>query len=354
MGAVIKATLAWQQIYSGTIGEAVTLRGSDLYEPRTSCFVMVDDGRAGWKLDVTFEELDPLTKKPLKGGKVKKGQVTPTSPHLLLTIPFGELGEYQVTLKPTFTGGLTSISAVRCAMRSEPVINTMDSDGRQFVVTSKASQNALAQFVGEDDYGTALMIAADAAAEQPQKVDLRFVHVVEVTGGKAEWGEGVWSSADKFNVLAIMPATPATEVGTGGNADKVPVPSGNGLSMFVPAENGAWQVDLATAVPVPKPGQGYWDCDMTKKAGPVTVSNNPGGADYVLLDEEQSNKLVRGARMTPTWHNADGSISTGTFKVPLTEVQEIHPSWKMRLEVTRTTLGTGTISGTLVIHRVQG
>ena len=336
MGSTVMATLAWQEIYKGTLAETRTLVGSDLFEPRTSCFVSVGDQETGWVLNVIFEELNPLTRLPLKGGKRLSGVVTPSSPYLLLTIPFGAMGEYQVTLSPTFPEGKLSLGQVDAALRSEPVISTMDKDGKQIVVVNPATEGSKTRFVGaggKPSDGSRTTIAHRFAGPETYEVDLQWPFPIEVNDVEAHWKpESAWDVEDTFHARFVFPATPV--VPNGGGTGNCNVTNG----VITPANgDGAYDVDLAAAVPVPS-STGFYSVE--EKTGAVSVSSQPGSAPYLLVAAE-----VDSADDSTLIDMIDLGNPMGVFEVSPYKTEYVHPSWIIRVTVDKVTAGAGTFGG---------
>jgi hypothetical protein len=119
------------------------------------------------------------------------------------------------------------------------------------------------------------------AEAEDASVTWQYRDPVWMAGGRLKYSGAVLGDWVSFTVFA-----PATEVvaneGNTGNANLV-FPG-----IIVPAAgDGAYDVDLDAAHPVPAPGaDGYWDYELPanmKFAGTVTPSSTPGAAKYHLI-----------------------------------------------------------------------
>ena len=150
-----------------------------------------------------------------------------------------------------------------------------------------------------------------------------------------------WTFDDTFDFSVIIPATPArANVGGTGNANKYPI--GGGANMFIPAAgNGAWDIDLATAMPVPTEAKnGFYTVDYN--TGVVSISRTPGAADFILLDVEIKVYFTRKIPM---------GNSLGIFDVDAYKTQWVSERWKLLLEVTKASAGVGEVAGWLLAYR---
>lgn len=353
MGKVVKATLAWQENFNGTLGgnSPHTIVCTDLHEPRTSCFVSVGDGAIDWTLDVVFEELHPMLDQPLKGGKKLTATVSPGQPWVLLTIPFGALSRYQITLTAHPGQYNTNVSGVWAGTRSEETIPTMDHDGKQIVVQNPATEGSKTRFLGAGGVPSdsdRVTICHRFAGPEVYEADLQWPFPVEINDIEAHWSppaghpNPAWNIEDKFSSWFIFPATVVAEAP--GNDGNVNVIGGKITPNLL--GTGSHTLDLANAVPVPNPlGKGYYDVDL--RTGAVTMSQTPGGADYDLYDFEMDNANASAAIDYVDLGHPGGWMETNPYKT-----EWVHPKWKVHIKVEKVTPGVGTFGGWLMGFRL--
>ena len=234
-----------------------------------------------------------------------------------------------------------------------------DDDNKQVVVTYPATNGFNTRFVGVDGNDQAIALSFSDAGTQ--SVNLSWPYPVEIHDAGVHWSPTQeacflkdlaprWDFEDTFSAIAILPATPCTPNGGGtGNANKVPI--GGGANLIVPAAgDGAWDVDLETAVPVPADSidhetgaivaAGYWDCNYY--TGVVTPSATPGSAKFYLFDFENQ---------APLLYKIPTGDPDGSFDIDASKVEWIHPRWIIRFECTKVTAGAGKIGGWLMLFR---
>ena len=187
------------------------------------------------------------------------------------------------------------------------------------------------------------------AAEVPatKTIEFQFSEPIEVHDGQIQWTDPAnWGPDDDFSLGVRCPATGAIANGGGtGNANKVPsgIP---GVNILVPAAgDGAWDVDLAKAVPVSiktdtNDDTGFWD--VVYNTGEIKPSATPGAARWHLLDQEVSGWLIRHVAMT---HPG------GWFDIDVYKTEYLHPNWVLRWEVNKKTPGDGTATGWILSFR---
>lgn len=183
---------------------------------------------------------------------------------------------------------------------------------------------------------------ADVQRSTPetQSVEVQFLEQVQLHDGSLFVSNpGGWAVGDEWSFGAVLPATVVTPNGGGtGNCNLVPLPAGN---LIVPAAgDGAYDVDLATAVPVPGAG-GFWDYDYVTDV--LAVSSAPGAAGFHLLDTEQ---VAYVQRRVPVPFNP-----TGEFNFDAYDAQRIAVRWKLRLSVKKASNGPGQVAGWIVVFR---
>lgn len=157
-------------------------------------------------------------------------------------------------------------------------------------------------------------------------VEWSYIDWVYAAGGGIFWQNG--QVGDWASMQITAPASSVTPNGGGtGNCNLVPIPGGN---LIVPAPgNGSYDVDLATAVPIPtyieegQPGTGYWEWSTPNTgSGTITPSPTPGQGAYNLFDF--SRLLVR-------FVNRFQLVGTDrvNLTVPAIRPKRILPQWKL-------------------------
>jgi hypothetical protein len=235
------------------------------------------------------------------------------------------------------------------------VLPEFDTEGKQIVVPAPSSKGLKTWFAGAGDVkgppvlrgaGQRIRLTWDAAeARSTKNVEWSFAEPVELHDGELFYTPAVnWNCDDIADFLVVLPATATTANGSGtGNCNKVP--TGAGYNVIVPAaDNGAYDVNLANAVPIPTNGSGvgtgYWDANID--TGVITPSASPGAAGYHLLDVEIKNAILK---------NVPLGNPLGVFDVETYKVEWMHPNWKLRLTVSKNSAGAGDVAGWLMIFR---
>lgn len=217
-------------------------------------------------------------------------------------------------------------------------------DGKPVVVMSPSTEGWMTFFTGAGDdkanppgrgTGQKLVVTWDGTetgSALTKTVEVEFSEPVEVHDGQFFYPTGAatdptWSHASRWSFSVIMPATPtppaAAPVNTG-NCNSVP--TGLGYNILVPAAgDGALELDLATAVPVPASGGGYWNADH--ETGAITPSTTPGKADWHILD----NVPVESFFM----RNMPMGNPRGMFDIDTYKAEWISERWKLKLSVSR-------------------
>jgi hypothetical protein len=189
--------------------------------------------------------------------------------------------------------------------------------------------------------GERIRLTWTAAEPRGEKVvDLRFIEPVEVHDGEAFY-QGDWSADDLLNFSLQIPAT-VTTPNPGGTGNCNRVPTGLGYDLIVPASgDGAHDVDLAQAAPVPAPGTGFWD--VNHETGAITPAATPGQADWLLLSvPAPAAYFVR---------NLCLGSPLGVWDIDTYKVEWLHPSWTLRLAVNKQSDGAGDFSGWILTYR---
>lgn len=135
--------------------------------------------------------------------------------------------------------------------------------------------------------GEGALFLLDSSTTETAELEFSFNDWVYLAGGYLRWQNAV--AGDHVSMRLVAPATPVTPAASNdGNCNVV-------SGVIVPAAgNGAYNVDLSQAVPVPAlavatgddegPSNGYWDWDEPQTGkGTVTASSTPGAAKWHLI-----------------------------------------------------------------------
>jgi hypothetical protein len=234
------------------------------------------------------------------------------------------------------------------------LIPRLDGDGKSIVASSPASPSWSSWITSAGDLkgppiqrgqGPTLQLVFVGAGTQSKEI--QFAEPVQMHDGGANFDPSQWDASDEINFFVQLDPTATTPNGTNtGNCNKVPIPGTGGmLHVIVPAAgNGAFDVDLSTAIPVPSQdtngsGTGYWNSDYDTG---VITPGKPGAALFNLYDFPiKSGNVVR-----THFHNMRGS-----FELPAYGVEWIHPTWRLTASVTKNSPGGGTITGWVRVFR---
>jgi hypothetical protein len=259
---------------------------------------------------------------------------------------------------------LTALVAAHSGLPLPTAINTVhvdalaDEDNKLVVVTYPGTVGFKTYFTGAGDNlstgerGTGQAIKMAFTGAGIQSIDVQFSAPAEVHDGEIVWSPvSNWGFDDTFSVSAVLPATTATaNNGNTGNANKVA--TGLGFNLIVPAAgNGAWDVNLGTAVPVPsdvinvdtgaQTHQGYWDTNYY--TGVITPGVNPGSSGFNLLDVSPPEMyLLKNIMM---------GNPLGVFDIDVYKVEWFHQNWLFRFSVNKVSSGAGTIGGWIFTFR---
>ena len=224
------------------------------------------------------------------------------------------------------------------------LVGAQDEDGKQIVTPYPASDGFRTWFCGASDQMEPLVRGGGARARLEwtsqesrgaKTLTLQWAEPVEVHDGSVLY-TGSWDLDDTLDVSVLMPANAPTPSGSG-NCNVV-------NNLIVPAAgDGGYQLDLATAVPVPadpKAPNGFWDMDYD--SGVITPSANPGHALYHLLTVPMQPYV---ARRIPL------GDPSGSWAIHAYKVQSVHPTWKMLVTVDKQSAGAGILAGMLLCFR---
>lgn len=232
-------------------------------------------------------------------------------------------------------------------------------DKKPVVVISPATEGWLTWVTGAGDKippdpgttgrgeGPRIKIAFDGTEPQgtEKSIDIVFSEPIEVHDGQVSWSQvASFGFDDRFSLSAIIQATPSTpNAGGTGNANKIEISPGTGMHVYVPAPgNGAWDIDMAVANPVPdKTKSAFWDVNY--ESGEVSASSSPGAAEWNLFDfDAPPISLIKSVGM---------GNPMGIFDIDVYKTEYIHPSWIVRFSVTKETPAACQIGGWLFTFR---
>jgi len=222
--------------------------------------------------------------------------------------------------------------------------------------------------------GTKLIINYDAYESGEKEVVATFYECIELHDGHVDFDPDDWDFDDEWSIAIRIPATTVTPNGSNeGNCNLVaaqelyPWDSGttysfgdmvthngvnyycvaghinqeppsaywvNAVNVIVPAAgDGAYDVDLSEAIPVPYEDAGYWDYN------PWTDVFTPAdaGADWMLFDFAMDDVyLVK---------NMICSSRRGFWELDAYKVEPIYARWKLVFSTNRNAVGPATIGG---------
>lgn len=226
-------------------------------------------------------------------------------------------------------GAQASVTLMPVPQRDSIKIDTPTaSDGKMFVIPNIFPQGVTLYLAGAGDdsvsgrgAGNQFMIQSDTAGDST--VEWYFKDVVSMAGGSITWEGG--QAGDYASMEGYAPATAVTPNGGGtGNCNVV-----NGL--IVPAAgNGAYDVNLANAVPLPAVNEegvksGYWDyTDPWIGAGTFTPAATPGqGTVNLVAAQILLARFVNKLQLL-------GSHNTNLV-IPAIKPKFFWPQWKLKV-----------------------
>lgn len=194
-----------------------------------------------------------------------------------------------------------------------------------------------------------IMEFADVVREEPeiQHLDIQFLEWVQLHDGQViVTTPSQWYIRDKWNWGIHLTESEVTLNETNeGNCNVVNSQGEPGQPdsvIVVPAAgDGAYDVDLSVAVPVPANGQGFWRYDYATDT--LEPSATPGQASYHILLIPVTAYFMR--TVTIPCHPA------GNFDFDAYKAERIFKRWKLRLTVKKVSNGPGALSGWVVVFR---
>lgn len=212
------------------------------------------------------------------------------------------------------------------AWKTEVPTTIRTADGRPVAATNSYPSGTVLQVSGRADSrvngrnkGQALFMANKAPGDY--EIEWQYNDSVWLTGGGA-FIHGSDDSNDHFTLDSYCPATPVVPNGEGtGNCNVV-----NGI--IVPAAgDGAFDVDLATANPIPAPGgAGYWNWNQAIQGLGTITPSLPGEGNSLLIAVDVTLNVF-----APEVHFVGSTQAPFVF--PDVVASHLWPFWKVRLKL---------------------
>lgn len=213
-------------------------------------------------------------------------------------------------------------------------LSPQTSDGKNIVLPNLFPGGVTLYYAGcGDDVSTpavpvrggGTLFALSRSSNGDSALEWQFGDWIYVSGGLLVWKNAL--VGDYISMEVFAPATAVTNrAGNDGNCNIVTV---GGVPFIVPAAgNGAKQVDLAAAVPIPSDdsedgiGSGYWSWDKPDTLRGTIAAQAEG--DYHLINAEVI--LARFVAKVPMVES--GQIN---YSVPAIKPKRILPQWKWRV-----------------------
>lgn len=184
----------------------------------------------------------------------------------------------------------------------------------------------------------------DVTRTEPEvkSVEIQFMEQIQLHDGHIDLANPAgWDiTTDEWELSVVMDANVVTpNVGNTGNCNLVDL---GGYNAIVPAAgDGAYDVDLATAVPLPQAGGG-WSYDYKTN---VLEPTDPASSSWTLLDVPIE-VFVQIAVNVP-------ASPMGVFDFDAYDAQRVSPRWKIKFTVRKSSNGPGSIAGWIVCFRSQ-
>lgn len=182
----------------------------------------------------------------------------------------------------------------------------------------------------------------DVTRTEPEvkSVEIQFMEQIQLHDGHIDLANPAgWDiTTDEWELSIVMDANVVTpNVGNTGNCNLVDL---GGYNAIVPAAgDGAYDVDLATAVPIPQAGGG-WSYDYKTN---VLEPTDPASSSWTLLDVPIE-VFVQIAVNVP-------ASPMGVFDFDAYDAQRVSPRWKIKFTVRKSSNGPGSIAGWIVCFR---
>ena len=330
--------------------------------PRISLLFSVIDLPAGHTVTVSLTEVDPGSK-AVRTDAARVSRTYTSSVASAITLPnvLGRTVQVHCEAKDSL-GAVVQVPNVSLTLIAEAPVPLQDDEGKQVVVQNPASEGAQTLFVGAagqpSDVGRVEIAHRFTGPTPPaietHTVDLQWPFPAQINDFEAHWSPpagspgAAWDIEDKMHARFVFPATPVTP--NGGGTGNCNVDGGTGF-ITPAAGNGAFDVDLAAAVPIElkDPAMvaafGYYDLD--KPTGEVTLSTQPGAAKWGL------NSVELDLPDSATFVDAiDLGSPRGVFEVNPYKTEYVHPKWVVRITVDKATAGGGTFGGWIMAFKL--
>lgn len=199
--------------------------------------------------------------------------------------------------------------------------------GNVYLYPTGAGDNVTNQTRGD---GQAFVVKC--SAEQDYNVEFQFIDWVYLAGGGIKWKNG--EDGDWVSLVIYAPATPVTPNGSGtGNCNLVDPGVGAAILIVPAAGNGAYDVDLEDAVPVPaytetedgtQTPSGFYNWSSPGTGSGVVSAGVPQASPYNLF--AVAIDLVRFANRL----QLEGA-EIQDLTIPAVKPKKILPQWKFKV-----------------------
>lgn len=199
--------------------------------------------------------------------------------------------------------------------------------GNVYLYPTGAGDNVTNQTRGD---GQAFVVKC--SAEQDYNVEFQFIDWVYLAGGGIKWKNG--EDGDWVSLLICAPATPVTPNGGGtGNCNLVDPGVGAAILIVPAAGNGAYDVDLEDAIPVPayteneegiQTPNGFYNWSAPDTGSGVVSAGVPQASPYNLF--AVAIDLVRFANRL----QLEGA-EIQDLTIPAVKPKKILPQWKFKV-----------------------
>ncbi len=233
------------------------------------------------------------------------------------------------------------------------------SDGKPIYLPNIFPGPVVLYYTGSADHATNGRGAGDqflmtATSSGDTTLEFGFNDWIYLAGGYMHWENAV--AGDWVSMKLKAPATSVTAAPSNdGNCNVV-----NSVVIVPAAGNGAYNVDLTTAVPIPAqatatgdeegPPNGYWDWDEPQTGkGTITASASPGTSKWQLLTVAVD--LTRFVSKLQIYGDRELDVT-----IPAIKPKKILPQWKLQVDLhnsTNKTLSPLSFSWLLVTARVK-
>lgn len=240
------------------------------------------------------------------------------------------------------------------------IYSPVEKDGKQVYVMSPSTEGLYTWLTARGDNlsptppasgrgeGQKLYLSWDGTETLPSTKEavLDWMEPVELHDGHMNFDPSKWGFEDEWSFLVRLPAnTPVANSNGTGNCNLIDIPNTGGtLHIIVPAAgNGAFDIDLNTAIPSPcgKDEEGYWNIvnRWTEEIEPNEVAIK---GTWNLFDFANELYFMK---------NLNCGDPRGIWDLDAYKAEWISSRWKLVLECTRVTAGAAEIGGDLMCFR---